>query len=174
MLMNIYGIKNSTNTYVYYISLYIHFSLAYLSFQNISCIMHFFVGLYGYCFHSCFKYIVQQFYLNHLTDKLVSMIKICQCQWSSSVSLLTPPPPSLWATVLSVESIDLSVDTHREKSVLCVNDWGYTIPCLCAREGALPALILINYIAELIVWSVSLQKCVWNDLLSGWTKEMKY
>ncbi len=43
-----------------------------------------------------------------------------------------------------------------------------------ARARSLPALILINYIAELIVWSVSLQKCVWNDLLSGWTKEMKY
>lgn len=134
------------------------------------------VGTYGCCSPSfiscCFKFVLLQFSSNDLTDMSVSMIIwILQSQWSSVVSL-----SSLWASASLVGTV-LYFPVDRERilyAVLSQDDLWYLISCLYASARSLPALTLINYIVELIVWGVSLQKCVSNDLSSGRTKEMKY
>lgn len=161
---------------------HIHFPLAGLSFLNISCIMYL---LWAHrCFsHSfiscCFKFVLLQLCFNYLTERHVSRItRIRQSQLSSQVRLLNvkhtalPPLFSLLAAELSVEAALFCCLFNT--FFFSQDDLGHPIPCLCAGARSLPELIRINYIKELIVWSVSLQKCVWNDLLSGWTKEMKY
>lgn len=121
----------------------------------------------GYVFaaalHGCFLPSFElYFFLAYKFVVLISwQISLSACthrsinQSSSWVSLLTVRCTTLWATALAIKT-----QVHPEHPLLFDKKISMDTlpPVYVAERGSLPAPILINYIAELIVWSASRQK----------------